>query len=354
MNASRSTPSTPTPMLTEIVLPGLVEPEGLIVHHRPVPIPGKGQALVEMLATGVSFAEQGMRRGRYPGQPKFPFVLGYDLVGVVTAVGPQGDDSLVGRRVAAVVKTGGWTTHALVDAGHLVPVPDGIDAAEAETVVVNGVTAWQMLKKAKVHSGQTILVHGANGGVGNTLARLANHAGIRVIGTASTRHHDALRTMGVEPVDYNDAELSDLVRQHAPGGVDAVFDHLGGPSFQRSFELLAPGGTLVAYGMAAHKDETTNTLLMLLTFLGVYGRLGLWSLLPNKRRALFYNFWGGKLLRPKSFWLRLTCDLTSIFSLLAEGAITPHVAACLPLTEAATAMTLAESRTVFGKVVLVP
>jgi NADPH:quinone reductase-like Zn-dependent oxidoreductase len=229
-------------MLTEIVLPGLVGPEGLNVRQRPVPTPGKGQALVEMLATGVSFAEQQMRRGRYPSQPKFPFVLGYDLVGVVAAVGPQVDEALVGRRVAAVVKTGGWTTHALVDASHLVPVPDGIDAASAETVVVNGITAWQMLRKAKVHSGQTILVHGANGGVGSTLVQLARHAGIRVIGTASTRHHDALRAMGAEPIDYDDPELSERVRLIAPRGVDAVFDHLGGPSFERSFKLLAPAG----------------------------------------------------------------------------------------------------------------
>jgi NADPH:quinone reductase-like Zn-dependent oxidoreductase len=209
--------STSAPMLTEIVLPGLVGPEGLKVHQRPVPAPGHGQALVEVLATGVSFAEQQMRRGRYLNQPKFPFVLGYDLVGVVTAVGPMVDASLVGRRVAAVVKTGGWATHALVDAGHLVPVPDGLDAAEAETVVLNGITAWQMLKKAKVDSGQTILVHGANGGVGNTLVQLARHAGIRVIGTAAPRHHDALRAMGAEPIDYNDPHLADRARQFALG-----------------------------------------------------------------------------------------------------------------------------------------
>ena len=96
-----STPATPTPMLTEIVIPGLVDPDGLIAQQRPIPTPGKGQALVQMLATGVSFAEQQMRRGRYPDQPKFPFVLGYDLVGVVAAVGPDVDTSLVGRRVAA-------------------------------------------------------------------------------------------------------------------------------------------------------------------------------------------------------------------------------------------------------------
>lgn len=145
--------------------------------------------------------------------------------------------------------------------------------------------------------------------------------------------------MGAEPIDYNDPELSDRVRLIAPRGVDAVFDHLGGPSFERSFKLLAPGGTLVAYGVATQKDDTSN---MLITFLGMEGRLTMWSLAPNGCRALFYNFWTGKHIRPKRFWLRLASDPTSVLSLLAEGAITPHVAARMPLAEAGTAMTLAK------------
>jgi NADPH:quinone reductase-like Zn-dependent oxidoreductase len=348
----REASSEPTVHLTEVVLPGVVEPDGLVVNQRPVPVPSDGQALVEMLATGVSFAERGMRRNRYPGQPKFPFVLGYDLVGVVTAVGPDADPTLVGRRVAAVTKTGGWTTHALVDAHDLVALPDGVDPAEAETVVVNGITAWQMLhRKARIRRGQTILVHGASGGVGNTLVQLARHVGVRVIGTASPRHHDALREMGAEPIDYNDPSLSDRVRELAPDGVDAVFDHLGGPSFERSFKLLARGGTLVAYGTAAQLNDTNNIIA---TFAGLYARLGLWSLLPNRRRALFYNFWGGKLVQPARFRKRLASDLTEVLSLLAGGSLTPHVAARIPLRDASRAMTLAESRTIYGKVVLVP
>jgi NADPH:quinone reductase-like Zn-dependent oxidoreductase len=342
---------TPMPMLTEIVLPGVVGPEDLIIHQRPVPTPGKGQALVEMLATGVSFAEQQMRRGRYLNQPKFPFVPGYDLVGVVAAVGPKVDESMVGRGVAAVVKTGGWATHVLVDASHLVPIPDGLDTAEAETVVLNGITAWQMLKKAKVDSGQTILVHGANGGVGNILVQLARHSGIRVIGTAAPRHHDALRAMGAEPIDYNDPHLADRVKQLAVGGLDAVFDQIGGPSFERSFKLLAHGGTLVAYGTASQKDDTNNVLA---SGMGVYTRLGVWTLIPNGRRALFYNFWAGKVTSPKRFWRRLAADLQSVFSLLADGDIVAHVAVCMPLADAGAALSLAESRTVYGKVVLVP
>jgi NADPH:quinone reductase-like Zn-dependent oxidoreductase len=348
-----TTPATePATTLTEIVLPGVVDPDGLIVNHRPVPIPAPGEALVELLATGVSFAEQGMRRNRYPGQPKFPFVLGYDLVGTVTAVGPEVDPALVGRRVAAVPRTGGWTTHAVLDARTLVPIPDGSDPAEAETVVVNGITAWQMLhRKAHIRAGQTILIHGANGGVGTTLLQLARHAGIRIIATASPRHHDTLQQMGAEPIDYNDPDLAGRVRALAPGGLNAVFDHLGGPSFKRSFDLLAPGGTLVAYGFAAQRDDTTNPIL---TFLSTYARLGLWTLQPNRRRALFYNFWGGSRITPKRFRQRLASDLTEVLSLLADGALTAHVAARIPLHQASRAMTLAESRTVLGKVILTP
>src|SRR5260370_22428063 len=126
-----------------VILPGLVEPEGLMIESGPVDAPGPGQLLVAVEATGISYAEQAMRRGRYFGQPEFPFVPGYDLVGTVLQVGPQADTSLVGKRVATLTKTGGWATHAVVEARDSVIVPAGIDPADAETVVGNGLTPWQ-------------------------------------------------------------------------------------------------------------------------------------------------------------------------------------------------------------------
>lgn len=337
---------------TEVVLPGVVEPDGLQIRRRELPALEAGQAMVRVEATGVSFAEQGMRRGRYPGQPKFPFVPGYDLVGTVTSVGPNADQSIVGTRVAAATKTGGWSTHSVVAAADLVPVPDGIDPAEAETVVVNGITAYQMLhRSARVEPGQTILVHGASGGVGSILAQIARHEGIRVIGTAAARNHDALRAMGVEPIDYRDNDVNEQVRRLAPGGVDAVFDHLGPTSLPGSFELLSPGGTLVAYGTAARLDDDNNMLLM---FVGMLARVTMWNLLPNKRRANFYNFWAGHLVSLKKFRQRQHADLTAVFRLLEQGAISAPIAARLPLTEAAAALALAESRTTAGKVILEP
>jgi len=219
-------------------------------------------------------------------------------------------------------------------------------------MVVNGITAYQMLhRSAQVTPGRTILVHGAGGGVGSLLVQLARHDGIRVIGTAAKRNHEALRALGVEPIDHRDGDVSRQVRALAPGGVDAVFDHLGPTSIRTSFSLLAPGGTLVAYGTAARLDDDNSMIAM---FLGMVARLTAWNILPNKRSASFYNFWAGHRLSIRKFRQRQRADLTAVLDLLDRGALTANVAARFPLTEASAALTLAESRTTSGKVILLP
>ncbi|NEB00392.1 medium chain dehydrogenase/reductase family protein [Streptomyces sp. SID13726] len=341
-----------TQELVEVVLPGTVEPKGLQVRQGTVPTAGPGQVVIRMEATGVSFAEQQMRRGRYYDQPPFPFVPGYDLVGTVLATGEGVSPGLAGTRVAALVKVGGWASHVLVDAADVVPVPDGIGAAEAETLVLNGITAWQMLhRKARVRAGHTVVVYGANGGVGSVLVQLARAAGARVIGTASERHHDALRESGVEPVDYRAPDVAARVRALAPRGVDAVFDHVGGPGIVDSWRLLAPGGTLVSYGSAATRDAQGSKQLPVLKLLG---RVWLWNALPNRRSAYFYNVWAGRALSKNRFRTRLHTDLTQVFAALGRGEVTARIAAELPLAQIADAVRLAESGTIAGKVVLKP
>ncbi|MFC3454097.1 medium chain dehydrogenase/reductase family protein [Amycolatopsis speibonae] len=338
--------------LTEVVLPGKVEPEGLELRERPLPEAGPGQVVVAMEATGVSFAEQQMRRGKYYDQPPFPFVPGYDLVGTVLTTGDGVDSGLAGRRIAALTKVGSWASHVVLDAADVVPVPDGLGAEEAETAVVNGITAWQMLhRKARVRAGQTILVHGANGGVGSLLVQLAVQAGVQVIGTASKRHHEALRRWGVMPIDYRTEDVSARVRELAPEGVDAVFDHVGGASVPASWKLLARGGTLVSYGSAATRDDEGSKQLPVLKILA---RVMLWNTLPNGRSAYFFNVWAGRSFAKDRFRARLREDLTQVFAALKDGAITAQVAARLPLSRVAEAMRLAESGTVAGKVVLTP
>ncbi|MEV4313845.1 medium chain dehydrogenase/reductase family protein [Actinocrispum sp. NPDC049592] len=336
---------------TEIVLPGKVEPTGLQVKTRDLPAPAAGQVVLRMDATGVSFAEQQMRRGKYYDQPAFPFVPGYDVVGTVTAVGPHVDASMIGRRYAAVTKIGGWASSLLIDAADLVAVPDGVSATAAETMVVNGITAWQMLyRSANVLPGSTIVVLGANGGVGSTLVQLAKHAGMTVIGTASARHHDTVRELGAIPVDYRDPDMYQRIRELAPDGVDAVFDHVGGAGLKESWRLLRKGGSLVSYGTAATKNEDGNSRLPVLKS---FARLLMWNILPNGRSASFYNFWAGRR-HLNTFRDRLREDLTQVLQLLDSGALTAQIAAEFPLADAAAALALAESRTVAGKVVIVP
>jgi NADPH:quinone reductase-like Zn-dependent oxidoreductase len=335
---------------TEVIMPGIVEPEGLLLRTRVLNNPAAGQVTVKVEASGIAFAEQSMRRGRYYEQPKFPFVPGYDLVGTVVATGPGVDSTLLGKRIAAMTKTGGWASYALLSASDLLPVPEAIDPLEAETLIVNGITAWQMLHlKAQIERGQTILVHGANGGVGTILTQLALYAGVRVIGTASPRHHETLRAQGVQPVDYNDIDLAGSVLKLAPGGVDAVFDHLGGSSFARSFGLLAKGGVLVCYAIASALNDTGNVLI---PFIKVLVQLGWWNILPNGRKAYFYNIWDGK--GSEAFQGQLRETFAQLTTLLASGVLKPQIAARFPLAQITAAMKLAESRTVYGKVVLVP
>lgn len=351
MPNAESIQSRPTGTVTEVVLPGIVGPEGLRLRTGPAPVPGQGEVLLEMEAAGISFAEQQMRRGKYYDQPAFPFVPGYDVVGTVVAGGPGVEPDLTGRRFAVLLKTGGWADRMVVPAADLVSVPVGVDAAEAETLVVNGITAWQMLHRAaKVRAGQAVLVHGANGGVGSTLVQLARLAGAQVVGTASPRHHDSLRAQGVVPVDYRAPDAVARIRAAAPGGLDAVFDHIGGDGITDSFRLLAPGGTLVSYGTAATRDTPGSSRLPVLLLIA---RLALWNLLPNRRRTTFYNIWAGKRRRA-AFRGRVRADLTQVLALLADGSLAGSVAARFPLERAADAMRLAESGTVAGKVILTP
>jgi len=258
----------------------------------------------------------------------------------------------VGQPVAALTKVGAWADRVVLDAADVVPLPAEIDPVAAETVVVNGVTAWRMLhRSARVKRGQTIVVLGAAGGVGSTLVQLAVHAGIRVIGTAGPAQQERLGELGAIPVDYRSEDVPARLRELAPDGVAAVFDHVGGPGIADSWRMLARGGTLVSYGTASTRDTPGNPRLPVLKLLG---RLTAWNLAPNGRRATFFNLWAGRRLRPARYRAELREDLTAVLRLLDAGAIAAQVARTYPLTDAAAALRYAETGGIAGKVVLVP
>lgn len=349
------TPSTDTAAAatsgTAVVLPGIVEPSGLLIESVTVPAPSAGRVVLRMEATGVSFAEQQMRLGRYYDQPTFPFVPGYDVVGTVVATGVDVDAALAGRRFAAVTKIGAWSEYVDVDARALLEVPDALDPVDVETVIINGITAWRMLHEvARVPRGGSVVVLGANGGVGSTLVQLALEAGIHVIGTAAVRHHGLVRELGAEPVDSNDPAMYERLRELAPDGVDAVFDHVGGAGLARSRSLVRRGGALVSYGTASTKNDRTNPNLL---FLPLLIRLAAWNVLPDGRRASFFNFWEG-IRRPDTFYAAQRSAFAEVMSLMRSRALRAQVAARFPLSETVRALELAESRTIAGKVVIVP
>jgi len=335
---------------TEIVLPGTVEPEGLQITSRELPDPRPDQAVVRVEATGVSFAEQQMRRGKYYDQPPFPFVPGYDLVGTIERLGDGGRDLTVGRRVAALTKTGAWADRVVLDTAELTPVPDGVDAAAAETVVVNGVTALRMLRTARVQSGETIVVLGAAGGVGSTLVQVARHRGIRVIGTAGPSAQERVRALGAIPVDYRNEDVPARVRELAPNGVAAVFDHIGGPGISDSWRMLARGGALISYGTASTRDVAGNARVPVLKLLA---RLLAWNALPNGRRAKFFNLWAGARNRDR-YRAQLRRDLGEVLQLLQQGAIDAQIARRFALRDAGAALRCAEQGALVGKVILEP
>jgi NADPH:quinone reductase-like Zn-dependent oxidoreductase len=318
-------------------------PEVLETHRRELPAPGPGQAVVRVEATGVSFAEVQMLKGRYFGQPRFPFVPGYDLVGEIESVGEGVEGGLIGTRVAALTQTGAWADRVALAARDMAPVPDVLDPADAVAVVTNGVTAWQMLHRAaRVGPGQTVLVHGASGGVGTLLVQLARLAGADVIGTASARKHDYVRTLGAVPVDYR-GDVPARVREIAPDGVDAVFDHVGGPGLVDSYRMLRRGGTLVTYGSASTLDGTGHWIR---PYLPIFARVLRWNATPDGKRATFYY-----VKRWPTFFQE---DLSTVLSLLADGTVEAHATTRMPLESAAEALGLLASGKASGKVVLVP
>lgn len=330
-----------------VVMTGPGEPESLQLVLARRPTAGPGRVLVRVEAAGISFAEVQMLHGLHPFPPKPPFVPGYDLVGRIVEVGPRVTGWSVGGRVAALPRTGSWQDYAEVSATMLAAAPEQLDAAQASALVCNGVTAWQMLHRlARVCSGQTVLVHGASGGVGTVLTQLARHHGVRVIGTASRFKHDAVRALGAEPLDYRD-DVAAAVRELAPGGVNAVFDHIGGAGLSVGWALLAPGGTLVSFDSSVAGFQPGQWLR---------------PHLPAMRKVLGWTL--ASVLRAtrgrtaKMYYVRpgpaFRADLASLFSLLRQGVLDPPIGGRYPLEQAPQALRRLVDGRVVGKLVLVP
>ncbi|MET7424990.1 zinc-binding dehydrogenase [Dactylosporangium sp. NPDC005555] len=322
----------------EMVLPGPVEPEGLLAQRKPVPRPAPHEALVEVEAAGMSFDDMLMRRGACLDRRTYPMVPGRDLAGVVTAVGGAADPSLVGRRVAAVVPGGAWATHVTVAVDALTPVPGTLGPVEAVALAYPGVLASHLLHDvAGVRPGQVVVVPGAPGWAGTTLVQLALQAGARVIGISSTRQLAGTTDLDFAPVDHWTEDVTARVLQLAPGGADAVFDNIGGPNLADSWEQLNASGILVSYGNNATRDTVVDQAAL-------RDRFGAWTAASPGRRAVTAGLFADG---PPA-----NTVLSGLFAAAAEGRLRPYVAATHPLADAAAALREFEAGGQVGRVVL--
>ena len=320
-------------------------PEVLQWIEDDLPAAAPGHVRVKTLAAGVAYADLLMRRGLYPGQPAFPFTPGYDIVGDIDAVGADVTGLQVGQRVAALTMMGGYARYTTVPAAHLVPVPDGLDPGEAVSLVLNYVTAYQMIHRvAKLRAGQRMLVHSAAGGVGTAALELGKILGLTMYGTASKAKHPLLANLGATAIDYRTENFVERIHRLAPEGLDCVLDPIGGTNWWKSYRCLRRGGSLVCYGVQAAVSEG-----QLVAGLG-FAMFGLMKIIPDGRKASWLNV---KTIRDQHpDWFRE--DLTQLFELLGARRIQPVIAAKLPLRDAVRANELLEQSQVSGKLVLLP
>lgn len=331
-------------------------PEALQVVEETCPEPRRGEVRVKVLAAGVSLPDVMAREGVHPETPRVPYTPGWDLVGVVDRLGAGVAGLEPGQTVAALPIHGAYAEFVCLAQPELVPAPSELDPAEAVSLILNYVTAYQMLhRSAKVGPGQRVLIHGAAGGVGSALMQLGRLAGLEMFGTCSARGVTAVSELGGIPIDYQRQDFVDEVQRLTGEGVDVVFDGIGGGHIWRSRRALRRGGRVVAYGLtgmlrggrlASGRSGGRHPFRGIAVF-GLY-MIGGW-LLPGRKRVIPYSIQWLKRRRPAMF----RADLTALLDLLKQKKIKPLVAQRLPLVEARRAHELLGEGGVTGKIVLV-
>ena len=331
-------------------------PDALQVVEEECPEPKRGEVRVRVLAAGVSLPDIMAREGIHPETPAIPFTPGWDLVGVADRLGDGVSRIEPGQMVAALPIHGAYAEFVCLPQRELIPVPAGLDAAEAVSLGLNYVTAYQMLhRSAKVRAGQRVLIHGAAGGVGTALLQLGRLVGLEMYGTCSSRSAPAVSDLGATPIDYQHQDFVEEIHRLTGEGVDAVFDPIGGAHLWQSRKTLRKGGRVVGYGnttslrgegLGSGRKGRRNRLHGIPIY-ALYIAGG-W-LLPGRKRIVPYSIQTLKRLRPALF----RQDLIALLDLLQQQKIKPLIAQRFPLSEARQAQELLGKGGVTGKIVLV-
>ncbi|GGN63167.1 NADPH:quinone reductase [Streptomyces albiflavescens] len=310
--------------------------------------PPPGYARVKVLASGVGFTDLMARSGDYLLQRKVPFTPGYELVGEIVDFTPDGPRPAwlqEGVRVAvSLTKMAAYTEYISLPLWQLVPLPDGLDPLAAATIPLDYLTALSVLEThGRVATGDTVLIQGASGGVGQALSRLGALRGLRMYGTASAPGaEELLARHGVTFIDYRRQDFETVLREREPGGVQAVFDHIGGAGLRKAYRALSPGGVLVSYAFSGRPGRMVGD-----TVRGA-ARVKVMNLRPGRRAALSMVPFE---IKGDHAWYR--AGLERVLEMAARGAIAPRIGSVHPLMKAADVHAALESREITGKAVLV-
>lgn len=317
-----------------------------VIEEISLPEPKAGEVLVKVLASSAAFTDTLVRKGSYPDLKgkKLPFSPGYDMVGRVDKLGEGVTKVELGQQVAELTVTGAYSEYICLHEDRLVPVPNELDPAEAVSLILSYMTAYQMMHRlASVKQGQRILVHGAGGAVGSALVQLGKLLDLEMYGTGSSSKQELISNLGAIPIDYTKEDFVKRIREMADDGIDAAFDMTTVRNFNHSFSLLKKGGTLVWYGLYSF-----DTLLEKLSIPFGMAELYVRDFFSRTRSKKFYSI--APLRKNNADWFYE--DLTELFKLLSEEKIKPVVWKRMPLEEAAHAHKLIEQRVIKGKLVL--
>jgi len=342
---------------TRIIVTHYGGPDALQLLEEECPEPKSGEVRVRVLAAGVGLPDVMAREGIHPETPRVPYTPGWDLVGVADRLGDGVSGIEPGQLIAAMPIHGAYAEFVCLLQSELVPVPSGLDAAEAVGLVLNYITAYQMLhRSARVGPGQRVLIHGAAGGVGTALLQLGHLAGLQMYGTCSSRGASAVSDLGGIPIDYQHQDFVKEIHRLTGEGVDAVFDPIGGAHLWQSRKALRRGGRVVGYGttsslrgegLASGRPGRRNRFHGIPIY--VLYIAGGW-LLPGRKPLVPYSIQTLKRFKPA--WFRQ--DLMTLLDLLQQQKIRPLIARRFPLAEARQAQELLAKGGVIGKIVLVP
>jgi len=338
--------------MRQIVTTSTGDIDVLKVQQKPDPTPRDDQVVIRVRAAGLNFADILSRQGLYPDSPPKPCVMGYEVAGVVEAVGKDVDSSLVGKPVAAMTRFGGQSDIVAVKAAQIFPKPEKLTFEQAAAIPVNYLTAYALLiVMGSLHAGESVLIHNAGGGVGLAAIDIAKKIGAVTYGTASPGKHAFLAERGLDhAIDYRKQDWLPVLKQLTNGrGVDLVIDPIGGAHWKKSYAALRATGRLGMFGISTVSANGLSGKFNMLKAAIQTPRFHPFALL-NKNRGVFGLNLGHMWHEPE----KVAVWMLEILRGVAEGWVNPYVDRAFSFDEAGAAHRYLEERKNIGKVVLVP